>query len=109
MKILLDTHIFLWFILFKEIAVLYRQAVRLLRQVNADEQRVILTFDRDGGELLYRWRRRSPRGVIYLRFRPHTPEEPASILLNLLQTEGLQFEERFRVVEDDRIRQRPLP
>ncbi len=46
MKILLDTHIFLWFILFKEIAVLYRQAVRLLRQVNADEERVILTFDR---------------------------------------------------------------
>jgi hypothetical protein len=28
--------------------VLYRQAVRLLRQVNADEQRVILTFDRAG-------------------------------------------------------------
>jgi hypothetical protein len=46
MKILLDTHIFLWFILFKEIAVLYRQAVRLLRQVNADQERVILTFDR---------------------------------------------------------------
>lgn len=48
MKILLDTHIFLWFILFKEIAVLYRQAVRLLKQVNADEERVILTFDRAG-------------------------------------------------------------
>ena len=48
-------------------------------------------------------------GVIYLRFRPHTPEEPASILLNLLQTEKLQFEERFTVVERDQIRQRPLP
>ena len=53
----------------------------------ADEERVILTFDRDYGELIYRLRLRSPRGVIYLRFRPHTPEEPASILLNLLQTE----------------------
>jgi len=109
MKVLLDTHIFLWFILFKEIAVLYRQAVRLLRQVNADEERVILRFDRNYGELIDRWRLRSPRGVIYLRFRPHTPQEPASILLNLLQTEGLQFQERFRVVEGDRIRQRPLP
>ena len=68
---------------------LYRQAVRLLRQVNADEQRVILTFERNYGELIYRWRLRSPKGVIYLRFRPHTPEERASILLNLLQTEGL--------------------
>ena len=75
----------------------------------ADEQRVILTFDRDYGELIYRLRLRSPRGVIYLRFRPHTPEELASILLNLLQTEGLQFEERFTVVERDQIRQRPLP
>ena len=88
---------------------LYRQAVRLLRQVNADEQRVILTFERNYGELIYRWRLRSPKGVIYLRFRPHTPEEPASILLNLLQTEGLQFQERFTVVERDQIRQRPLP
>ena len=88
---------------------LYRQAVRLLRQFNADEERVILTFDRAYGELIYPLRLRSPRGVIYLRFRPHTPKEPASILLNLLQTEGLQFEERFRVVEGDRIRQRPLP
>ncbi|MEG4058304.1 MULTISPECIES: DUF5615 family PIN-like protein [unclassified Microcoleus] len=70
---------------------------------------MIFTFDRDYGELIYRLRLRSPRGVIYLRFRPHTPEEPASILLNLLQTEGLQFEERFRVVEADRICQSPLP
>ena len=70
---------------------------------------MILTFDRDYGELIYRLRLRSPKGVIYLRFRPHTPEEPASILLNLLQIEGLQFQERFTVVDRDRIRQRPLP
>lgn len=48
---------------------LYRQAVRLLRQVNADEQRVILTFDRDYGELIYRLRLRSPRGVILNRWK----------------------------------------
>ncbi|MEH1891859.1 MAG: DUF5615 family PIN-like protein [Nostoc sp.] len=75
----------------------------------ANEQRVILTFDRDYGELIYRLRLPSPTGVIYLRFRPHTPEEPATLLLNLLQIEGLQFEERFTVVERDQIRQRPLP
>ena len=48
---------------------LYRQAVRLLRQVNADEERVILTFDRNYGELIYRLRLRSPRGVIYSVFQ----------------------------------------
>ena len=46
---------------------------------------------------------------MYLRFRPHTPEKPAQLLLNLLQTEGLQFEGWFTVVERNQIRQRPLP
>ncbi len=36
-----------------------------------DEQRIILTFDRDYGELIYRFRLPPPKGVIYLRFRPH--------------------------------------
>lgn len=75
----------------------------------ADQQRVIVTFDRDYGELIYRLRMRSPAGVIYLRFRPQTPEEPAAIMLNLLQAEDLQFERWFTVVERNQIRQRPLP
>ena len=35
----------------------------------ADEQRVILTFDRACGELIYPLRLRSPRGVIYSVFQ----------------------------------------
>ncbi len=35
--------------------------------------------------------------------------EPATILLNLLQTEELQIEGWFTIVERDKIRQRPLP
>ena len=73
------------------------------------ENRWLVTFDRDYGELIYRLRLRSPEGVIYLRLRPHKPEEPALLLLNLLQIEGLQFKERFTVVERGQIRQRPLP
>jgi predicted nuclease of predicted toxin-antitoxin system len=79
----------------------------LTRAVN--EQRIILTLDRNYGELIYRLRKPSPRGVIYFRFRPRSPEEPAAIWLNLSQTEGLKFEGRFTVVERDQIRQRPLP
>jgi predicted nuclease of predicted toxin-antitoxin system len=74
-----------------------------------NEQRIILTFDRDYGELIYRLRKPSPTGVIYLRFRPRTPEEPATIWLNLSQTEGLKFEGWFTVIDRDQIRQRPLP
>ena len=72
-----------------------------------DEQQIILTFDRDYGELIYRFRLPPPKGVIYLRFRPHTPEEPAAILLNLFQNEKLQIEGWFTIIERDRIRQRP--
>ena len=75
----------------------------------ADEKRVIVTFDRDYGELIYRLRRPSPQGIIYLRFRPYTPEEPAILLLKLLAAEELQFIGRFTVVERNQIRQRPLP
>jgi predicted nuclease of predicted toxin-antitoxin system len=74
-----------------------------------DEQRFILTFDRDYGELIYRLRLPSPIGIIYLRFRPHYPAEPAEILLNLSRVEGVQFESRFTILERDRLRQRPLP
>ena len=74
-----------------------------------DEQRIILTFDRDYGELIARFRLPPPTGVIYVRFRPHTPEESAAILLTLFQTEELQLEGWFTIVERDGIRQRPLP
>ena len=73
------------------------------------EQRVILTFDRDYGELIYRLGLSSPSGVIYFRYQPLTPLEPAEQLLSLLQVEKLQFEGKFTVVERSQIRQRLLP
>jgi predicted nuclease of predicted toxin-antitoxin system len=74
-----------------------------------EEQRMILTFDRDYGELIYRLTLPCPKGVIYLRFQPETPEEPAQIMLNLFRTTGLQFEGWFTVFDREQIRQRPLP
>jgi predicted nuclease of predicted toxin-antitoxin system len=53
----------------------------------ADEQRVILTFDRDYGELVYRLRLLSPKGVIYLRFRP-TRQNKFSIVIAEFILEG---------------------
>ena len=76
---------------------------------SVDEQRFILTFDPDYGELIYRLRLPPPIGIIYLRFCPHYPTEAAEILLSLLQIEGMQFEKRFTIIERDRLRQRPMP
>ena len=74
----------------------------------AREGRIILTFDRDYGELVYRLRHPAPAGIIYLRFVPFTPQEPAEIVFQLLTVKGLVLEGRFTVVERTQTRQRPL-
>jgi len=71
------------------------------------EKRIILTFDRDYGELIYKLKMPVPGGVVYFRFNPPTPTEPAEYLLQLL-SEGILFENRFTVAEQNRLRQRPL-
>lgn len=73
------------------------------------EGQVILTFDRDYGELIYRQKLPVPVGVIYFRFTPQTPEEPAEYVLNLLANQKIQLEGKFTVARRERIRQRPLP
>jgi predicted nuclease of predicted toxin-antitoxin system len=73
------------------------------------EQRVILTFDRDYGELIFRRLLPCSSGVIYFRFIPMTPTEPAERLLQLLGIAGLQLEGLFTTAECQHVRQRPMP
>jgi len=73
------------------------------------ENRYLLTFDRDFGELIYRHGETAPIGVIYFRFFPADPEEPARILSALLKRAEIQLEARLTVVTRDQVRQRPLP
>jgi len=78
----------------------------LARAVN--EQRIILTFDRDYGDLIFKRGLPAPTGLVYFRFAPVTPIEPAEYLLRLLHIEELKLEEKFTTVRRDQIRQRPL-
>ncbi len=48
------------------------------------EKLVILTFDRDYGELIFKKKMASPQGVVYFRFDPATSTEPAEILIDIL-------------------------
>ena len=73
------------------------------------EDRVLLTFDRDHGRLLYRSGASVPEGVIYFRFDPAYPEEPAEHVLTLLGRADVSILGMLTVVERDRVRQRPLP
>ena len=49
------------------------------------ESRIILTFDRDYGELIFQRKLPPPSGIVYFRFVPRTPEEPAERLIQLLE------------------------
>jgi predicted nuclease of predicted toxin-antitoxin system len=73
------------------------------------EKRVILTFDRDYGEMIYRLKMPTPLGIIYLRFDPKTPKEAGENILKLLKMEELTLNGKFTVLERSQIRQRPLP
>lgn len=74
-----------------------------------EEKRIVLTFDRDYGELIYRHKLFTPVGIVYFRFDPSTPEEPVEILLNTLAKGEVAILGKFTVIERGRIRQRTLP
>jgi predicted nuclease of predicted toxin-antitoxin system len=73
------------------------------------EGRIILTFDRDYGELIYKRRLLPPLGTVFFRIIPATPEEPAERLLQLLTAPGFSLEGNFTIVESGQARQRVLP
>lgn len=72
------------------------------------EQRIIVTFDRDYGELLYRRRLPAPPGILYLRFAPLTPEEPGEYVLRLLTNPNITLSGHFTVADRNQLHQRPL-
>ncbi len=73
------------------------------------ERRILLTFDRDYESLLYERGSQPPEGIVYFRFAPSSPEEPAEYLIALLERPELSLSTMFTVAERDRVRQRPLP
>ncbi|MFN4257278.1 MAG: DUF5615 family PIN-like protein [Saprospiraceae bacterium] len=69
---------------------------------------VILTFDRDYGELIFRYKLTAPPAVVYFRFKGRDPEEAARILLQKINEDGLSIEGLFTVIEETGVRQRRL-
>lgn len=80
---------------------------RILARAVAEE-RIILTFDRDYGKLIYRIGLVAA-AVLLLRYEPRTPQEPAHHILRLLPIDKLDLTNRFTVADRERVRQRPLP
>ena len=76
-------------------------------QIAITEKRIILTFDRDYGELIFKQGYKPVAGVIYLRLFDYTPEEPAQYLINIFN-QHLIFEFFFTVIDESSIRQRRI-
>lgn len=73
------------------------------------QQRCIVTFDRDYGELIFVNRLPTPPAVFYLRVSPANPQSAALAVLALLQELGSQTAEGFFVVDEKSYRRRPMP
>ena len=76
-------------------------------QLGRTQGRVIVTFDRDYGELVFRRQLAPPAGVLYLRFVPDSAEELAAQIMEL-KASRVQLEGWFTTVSRNGIRQRPI-
>jgi len=75
-------------------------------QIAKDNNLVILTFDKDYGELIFRHQLKNPPAVVYFREKGQSPLFAGQILLSILQMKSITFENSFTVVERENVRQR---
>ncbi len=79
----------------------------LLEEAIRNEE-IILTFDKDFGELVFKSFVKNCRGIVLFRIENFFPGDPAYLLLSLLKNKQLQLENYFTVIDEDKIRQRPI-
>jgi len=72
------------------------------------EQRLVLTHDKDFGELAFRYGLPASCGVVLFRLSGADPDSDNQHILQVLESRA-DWEGHFTVVEYDRIRIRPLP
>jgi predicted nuclease of predicted toxin-antitoxin system len=73
------------------------------------EGRILLTFDRDHGELIFHRRHPAPPGVVYFRLASDESGQAADWLLSWLRDDRGPLAGWFTTAEPQRTRRRPLP
>jgi predicted nuclease of predicted toxin-antitoxin system len=71
------------------------------------EGRILLTEDKDFGELAFQDARAMP-STILMRFRGGRPQPKIAALLNAVERHGFALQGNFTVVEEGQVRLRPL-
>jgi predicted nuclease of predicted toxin-antitoxin system len=80
--------------------------IELLRRALADD-RIVLTFDRDFGELVFRNRQPAASGVVLFRLRQQPPDLTLNFLLAVFDSNP-QLRGMFSVCSPGQFRQIPL-
>ena len=70
------------------------------------EERTILTFDSDYGELIFKYEYQPKAGVIFIRTLPGTPEEAGRLIEQLISSSEFEFRKTLTVIDTNGIRQR---
>lgn len=75
--------------------------------LSANQERVLLTFDKDFGELVFRRGLSAASGVVLFRITPESPDDAAGVALALLESQP-DLAGTFCVVTRERIRVRRM-
>jgi predicted nuclease of predicted toxin-antitoxin system len=73
-----------------------------------DEDRVLITFDKDFGTLIFQEGGSRPAGILLFRLPPLSKDELVQFMVKTIADRS-DWEEHFAVIEHERIRMRPLP
>ena len=68
------------------------------------DNRTILTFDRDYGELIFRFGYKPDGGVLYFRWDSFYPQEPGEFLLEIIENPDVSFSRALAVITRSAIR-----
>ena len=74
----------------------------------ASEHRVLITFDKDFGELAFRRGLSSPAGIILFRIKAPSAVHVAEVAVAVLESRD-DWVGHFSVIEERRVRMTPLP
>jgi predicted nuclease of predicted toxin-antitoxin system len=78
----------------------------VVMKIASEMNLIILTFDSDYGELIFKHSKDNPPAVVYFREKGPDPLFAGKLLLNLLSKDDISISNSFTVVEEKNIRQR---
>jgi len=81
---------------------------RAVLQRAHDEERLLITFDKDFGTLIFQKDGSRPAGILLFRLPPLSKDELVQFMVETIADRS-DWEGYFAVIEHDRIRMRPLP